>query len=260
MFGDLLGEPVALNLGHKHHMKRASIFALLPLALFAADSKPVAPVKPAAKDAPIDDDKRVEAEVRKAFTPIKVGTFKAIQLSSGDSAIGKVVAIGVDSVELEHDGATRTIYREKITWDWRVRIWVDDAVSDIQRKKIDALVANAEAALKKSAEAIERKRKADFDAANPVVVEMEWKKGGFGSVMIADFTVTNKSKKAIKDVVIEVHTFGSSGTEVGRAHRVTITKTWEPGETLTTSGYNVGFVDQMAKKAGGVVIHFTTIE
>ena len=47
-------------------------------------------------------------------------------------------------------------------------------------------------------------------------VKMTWEKGGFGSVLVADVTLTNKSAYPIKDVELFCALVAESGTELGR--------------------------------------------
>jgi hypothetical protein len=46
-------------------------------------------------------------------------------------------------------------------------------------------------------------------------LDFEWSKGGFGSVMLANFTVTNKSDHTFKDFTVKCIHSAPSGTLIG---------------------------------------------
>jgi DNA-binding transcriptional regulator YdaS (Cro superfamily) len=54
------------------------------------------------------------------------------------------------------------------------------------------------------------------EALNRIKLDWTWRKGGFGTVAVATFTVVNGNDFAIKDLAITCRFEGNSGTEIGR--------------------------------------------
>ena len=59
--------------------------------------------------------------------------------------------------------------------------------------------------------------------------------GGFDTVMIADFTITNNTSTPIKDIEIVCNGYSETGTKID-TNRRTIYKVVAPGQTITVSG------------------------
>ncbi|MDQ3816511.1 MAG: zinc ribbon domain-containing protein, partial [Acidobacteriota bacterium] len=51
-------------------------------------------------------------------------------------------------------------------------------------------------------------------ALRQVKIGFKWSKGGFGSVMIADFVIENSSNYIIKDLEVTCTHFANSGTQI----------------------------------------------
>src|SRR2546423_1848050 len=51
-------------------------------------------------------------------------------------------------------------------------------------------------------------------ALRSLKLDYKWTKGGFGGVMIADFTIDNPTEYAVKDIEITCTHFGKSGTQI----------------------------------------------
>ena len=71
--------------------------------------------------------------------------------------------------------------------------------------------------------------------------------GGFGAVLLADFTVRNPTQHAIKDIEITCFALGASGTVVDR-NVLTIYDVVKPNAKKTFRGFNMGLVHDQADK------------
>lgn len=74
-----------------------------------------------------------------------------------------------------------------------------------------------------------------------VIKNVRWHKGGFGSVMVADFTIENQSDQYIKDIQITCFAYGKSETLIDRNCR-TIYENIPPKKTKTFRKINMGFI------------------
>lgn len=81
-----------------------------------------------------------------------------------------------------------------------------------------------------------------------VIVTERWSKGGFGSVMVADFTLKNVSNLALRDFRLECELQGNSGTLVN-TKRITLFEKLGPQATRTIRDVNVGFINSQAARA-----------
>jgi hypothetical protein len=85
-----------------------------------------------------------------------------------------------------------------------------------------------------------------------------WERGGFGSVMLATFTVYNDNAFPIKDVEITcVHTT-SSGTTIDRNTR-TIYERIEGKGYVAAPEMNMGFIHSAAKSSRCAPTHFSRL-
>jgi hypothetical protein len=98
----------------------------------------------------------------------------------------------------------------------------------------------------------EQQRKLKEDVMNAVDLKMTWEKSGFGSVLVADVALTNKSAHPIKDVELSCLIVAESGTELGRK-RHTIYESFAPKKTKRVRQTNMGFIHSQAHKVGCVV-------
>lgn len=80
-------------------------------------------------------------------------------------------------------------------------------------------------------------------------LEFTWGSGGFGNVMIADLTISNRGTKEIKDITITCVFSGASGTVLGSTTK-TIYDVVPANETRTFARFNMGFINSQAKRAG----------
>lgn len=94
----------------------------------------------------------------------------------------------------------------------------------------------------------EEKKKAAAVAANLEIVDFEWTKGGFGSVMEANFKIRNNGTDDLKDIEIECTHFAPSGTKID-SNTKTIYEVIKAGETKDFTGFNMGFIHSQAEKS-----------
>lgn len=90
-------------------------------------------------------------------------------------------------------------------------------------------------------------------ALQMVKLDYQWSKAGFGSVMDADFTVTNPSPYAIKDITIECVHFAKSGTRIDSNKR-TIYDVVPAGQARTFEQFSMGFIHSQADSSACKVV------
>lgn len=79
-------------------------------------------------------------------------------------------------------------------------------------------------------------------------LEYKWAKAGFGSVMDADFIITNNSSYDIKDIVIKCVHFAKSGTEID-SNKKTIYDSFPANNKKIIKKFNMGFIHSQAVKS-----------
>lgn len=67
-----------------------------------------------------------------------------------------------------------------------------------------------------------------------------WKKGGFNSIMLADFTLTNKNNFAVNDIEITCTSYAPSGTAIDKNTRV-LYEEIATGKSKRVRDFNMGF-------------------
>ncbi len=88
--------------------------------------------------------------------------------------------------------------------------------------------------------------------ANPkeyLTLNHAWRAGGFGSVMIADFTITSRLQFPVKDIAIRCTGYGNSGTKISEL-ATTVYEIVPARATKRMSGVNVGFMSSQVTRAG----------
>jgi hypothetical protein len=95
----------------------------------------------------------------------------------------------------------------------------------------------------------EQQRKLKEEVMNAIDFKMTWEKGGFGTVLVADVTLTNKSSHPVKDVELSCIAVAESGTELGRP-RHTIYESFAPKKTKTVRRTTIGFIHSQTHKVG----------
>lgn len=83
------------------------------------------------------------------------------------------------------------------------------------------------------------------DAMKQLVFTSRTHKGGFGSVLLLDGTLTNQSRLDIRDPRITCQMVAPSGTSFGTA-TATLYERITPGETVKVNDLNFGFVHSQA--------------
>jgi hypothetical protein len=82
--------------------------------------------------------------------------------------------------------------------------------------------------------------------------QYNWATSGFGTVMMADITITNPTPHSVKDVEIRCSTFGASGTKLGDLKQ-TIYELVKPKSTKKVKRVNMGFIHSQTDKVGCVI-------
>lgn len=82
-------------------------------------------------------------------------------------------------------------------------------------------------------------------ALENVQLDFKWNKSGFGSVMEADFVITNNNSFPIKDIEITCTHFANSGTKIDSNKR-TIFEVVSANKSKTMSDFNMGFIHSQA--------------
>ncbi len=85
-------------------------------------------------------------------------------------------------------------------------------------------------------------------ALRQVSIDFKWSKGGFGSVMLADFTITNRSNYTVKDLDVTCTHYANSGTEIDRNSR-TIYETVPANGKKILRNFNMGFIHTQAAQS-----------
>ena len=92
------------------------------------------------------------------------------------------------------------------------------------------------------------------------IIDYKWNpNAGFGSILMASFSIKNGSEKPVKDIEVECVHYGPSGTKIDSNRRV-IYERIEPGETLQISDFNMGFIHSQAHKSGAYVVDAVILE
>jgi hypothetical protein len=77
------------------------------------------------------------------------------------------------------------------------------------------------------------------------IVKFSWHKGGFNSIMLADFTIRNNSDRDVKDLEIRCEHAGPSGTVIDHNEQ-TIYEIVKAHSTRTLREVNMGFIASQA--------------
>lgn len=88
--------------------------------------------------------------------------------------------------------------------------------------------------------------------------ENSWSKGGFDSIMMLDFKVTNKSNYSIKDFVIECTSSSNSGTKID-FNKKTVYEIVKAGQTKKMNDFSMGFIHSQATKSFCEITDFEII-
>ncbi|MGD0217506.1 MAG: hypothetical protein ABSC45_08370 [Desulfobaccales bacterium] len=80
------------------------------------------------------------------------------------------------------------------------------------------------------------------------ITAFRWRTGGFGTVMLADFTIKNNNDFDIKDIAIKCTDYAKSGTIIDYNDRI-IYDVIKAGQTRTFRNFNMGLVHNQAEKS-----------
>ena len=86
-----------------------------------------------------------------------------------------------------------------------------------------------------------------------VRLDYQWGKGGFGSVMRADLTVTNTSRYAVRDLEVECVHYAKSGARID-SNRRTIFDVVPAGQARTFADFNMGLINAQADRSACQVV------
>lgn len=89
------------------------------------------------------------------------------------------------------------------------------------------------------------------------ISKFEWRKGGFKSVMIANFHFKNTGKRTAKDIKILCTGYGNSGTVIDN-NIVTVYELVKPGKTKKVE-VNVGFIRSQVASASCSIVDFDQV-
>jgi hypothetical protein len=81
-----------------------------------------------------------------------------------------------------------------------------------------------------------------------VKLNYDWQKGGFGSVMTADFTITNPTAFTVKDIEVTCEHYAASGTKIDSNQR-TIYEVVPPKGKKHIRGFSMGFIHSQARSS-----------
>jgi len=96
-------------------------------------------------------------------------------------------------------------------------------------------------------------------ALRQVKIDFSWGTGGFGSVMEANFKITNPSEYAIKDLEVTCTHFASSGTKIDSNTR-TIYEIVPARGTKKVNDFNMGFIHSQAKQSSCEVTDLLVVQ
>jgi len=90
-------------------------------------------------------------------------------------------------------------------------------------------------------------------ALHMVKLDFNWSKGGFGNVMLADFTISNPSDYSIKDIEITCEHSAPSGTEIDSNTR-TVYQTVPAKGKKVIRNFNMGWIHTQAARSSCKVV------
>jgi hypothetical protein len=96
------------------------------------------------------------------------------------------------------------------------------------------------------------------EAIQNIHLTFEWGKEGFGSVMIANFTITNNSKYDVKDIEVKCTHSAHSGTVIDSNDR-TVYEIVKAHATKKVNDFNMGFIHSQAAQSSCEVVDLTLL-
>ena len=119
-----------------------------------------------------------------------------------------------------------------------------DSVTRAEARKRDSV---AKQKREDSIAAVERDRITNPE--NHLEVDIDWRKGGFGAVALAEFTFVNKSLMTLENPKVKVRFSSSNGTIIS-SREVDVYVTVKPGKRARSKEVNLGFVNDQVERAG----------
>lgn len=87
----------------------------------------------------------------------------------------------------------------------------------------------------------------------PTIEKFAWRKGGFGTVMIASFTISNElGTKDVSDFLLRCSGYGPSGTLISQPE-MRLYEVVEAGKRKRFSQVNIGFIDHQTSNTHCVI-------
>jgi len=102
--------------------------------------------------------------------------------------------------------------------------------------------------------AIDRKA----EALQKMQLEFDWGKGGFDSVMIANFTIKNMGNYDVKDLEVKCTHSANSGTVIDSNDR-TIYEIVKAHSTKKVNDFNMGFIHSQAARSRCEIVDLTLL-
>jgi hypothetical protein len=96
-------------------------------------------------------------------------------------------------------------------------------------------------------------------ALRDIKLDFKWSKGGFGSIMEADFTITNPTSYKVKDLEVECDHSAPSGTVIDSNTR-TIYEVVEPKSKKVIKKFNMGFIHSQAASSSCKITDLTIVQ
>lgn len=129
---------------------------------------------------------------------------------------------------------------------WEEKIRQDRDAADQRAKQQDRIAAAKRDMIER--EALAKAEMTRNPAGKMNVAGLSWKIGGFGSVGLMTFTVSNQNDFPVKDFVLSCTFSSNSGTQLGTAAH-TVYETVKPRSKRSFSDVNVGFIHSQSGKA-----------
>lgn len=79
------------------------------------------------------------------------------------------------------------------------------------------------------------------EAIQGLKIDMSWSRGGFNSVMLADFSIENRNDFDVKDIEITCTHSAKSGTVIGKSSK-TIYEIFPARNFSSVNRFNMGFI------------------
>jgi hypothetical protein len=164
-------------------------------------------------------------------------------------ALRAVAIIGSLSVGILVAGTSIWSARDASSHSTMAAKFTPDAVVTATSGKQTEVAARASAAAVPAPSPAAQLREAK---ASVEISEFKWRKGGFDNIMLATFTLNNKSRFNVKDITVRCEHAAPSGTTID-SNRGTIYEVVKAKSKKTVREFNMGFIHSQARSSGCVV-------